>query len=291
MVHKRKVAVVVDSSSCLPRALLEEWDIYTVPHELVIQDRTFEDGIDMGAETFYQLLQRDHISPTTSAPTPGRFLDVFRMASSVADNLVCITIASNFSSTHQAATTAATMAQAELSCGITVVDSQAAAGAQGLIALEAARKAARDEGLQQVLNRVDRLIPEVNLLAFLDTLVYLRRSGRVPRLAAWAGSILGVRPLTELKMGEARLLGKPRSRARALEKLLDLAKDRAGGRPVNVNVMHAHAADDAEVLRCRVESALDCRDLFVSEFTPVMGAHLGPGLVGLAFHTVEEDLP
>ena len=286
MVRKRKVAVVVDSSSCLPRELLERWQLDVVPHELIIEDRSFKDGIEIEPAEFYRLLQKNHQIPTTSSPKPESFLEVFRSASTVAESIVCITLAANFSTTFDSASLAARMAESELSgCCIKVVDSKAAAGAEGLIALEAAKTAQLGADLEQVTSKVDELIPRVNLLAFLDTLYFLRRGGRVPRVAAWAGSILGIKPLTELKLGEARLLEKPRSRARAMERLVSLTQGRVEGRPVHVNVMHAQAAADAEKLCQRVEMEFNCQELFTSEFTPVMGAHLGPGLLGLAFYT------
>ena len=289
MVHKRKVAVVVDSSSCLPRALLEESDIYVVPHELIIDEQSFRDGIDIEPDEFYQLLQKNQKIPSTSSPKPDVFLEAFRSASAVAENVVCITLSTNFSSTYNSASVAARMAEDELpGChAITVIDSRAAAGAEGLIALEAARAAQGGADLEQVMARIEELVPKVNLLAFLDTLYYLRRSGRVPRVAAWAGSLLGIKPLTELKLGEARMVDKPRSRAKAMDRLLSVTKARVQDGPVHVNVMHAQAADGAGQLYRRIEAEFNCQELFISEFTPVMGAHLGPGLLGIAFYTGE----
>ncbi|MCE2463319.1 MAG: DegV family protein [Dehalococcoidia bacterium] len=289
MVHKRKVAVVVDSSSCLPRELLDKWDIYVVPHELIIQDRSFRDGIDINPAEFYQhYLNKDHEIPTTSSPKPVSFLEVFKSAFAVADGVVCIVLSANFSSTCQSAIIATRMAEKDMpGCRINVIDSGAAAGAEGLIALEAAKVAQCGAGLEEVVARIEELIPHVNLLALLDTLYYLRRSGRVPRMAAWAGAILGIRPLTELKLGEARVLDKPRSHAKGVERLVGVMKDRVQQRPAHVNVMHAHAADSAMKLYHRVETEFNCREIFISEFTPVMGAHLGPGLLGLAFYADE----
>ena len=286
MVHKREVALVVDSSCCLPQELLDQWQIHTVPHELVIDGRSLRDGIDIGPTEFYQLLGKNNQVPTTSCPKPASFLELFRLASTVANNVLCITLSANFSSTYDSATTTARIAEEELpGFHVRVVDSQAAAGAEGLIVLAASRAASRGAGLEEVTSVVSRLIPKVSLLAFPDTLDYLRKSGRVPRIAAWAGLVLGIKPLAELKLGQARVIEKPRSRARAIQRLADLMMERVQQRPVHVNVMHANAAADAHQLRQQVDTYFTCRELFVSEFTPVMGAHLGPGLLGLAFFT------
>ena len=284
MVHQRQVAVAVDSSCCLPRNLLDRWGIHVVPHELIIQERSYRDGVDIDPAEFYRLLQANNHVPTTSSPKPAAFLEAFRRAGSEADSVVCVTLSAGFSATYQSARSAAIMAEAE-GTHVVVVDSGAAAGAAGLMALEAARTAQSGGSTEDVVSRVEDLIPRVNLLAFLDTLYYLRRSGRVPLVAAWASSLLGIKPLTELKHGKARLLGKPRTRARATERLLAVMRDRVGDAEAHVNVMHAKAAEDAQALGHQVESEFNCREVFISEFTPVMGAHLGPGLLGVAFHT------
>jgi DegV family protein with EDD domain len=286
LVHQRKVAVVVDSSSSLPRDLLDRWDIRVVSHELVLGDRTFRDGVDIRPDEFYRLLQNGSGTPTTSSPGPAGFLEAFRSAGGAAGSTVCITLASDFSATYSSACLAARTASQEMPGSvIRVIDSRTAAGAEGLIALEAARAADAGADLEGVLSVVHDLIPRVNLLAFLDTLDYLRRSGRVPRVAALAGSLLGIRPLTELRLGEARMLERPRSRGRAMERLVAVMGGRVGERPVHVIVMHAQASNDADDLSRRVQDRFDCREVFVSEFTPVMGAHLGPGLLGLAFYS------
>ncbi len=290
MVQQRKVAVVVDSSSCLPKKLREQWDIRIVPHELVIDGRSFRDGIDIDPSEFYRTLGNNLHVPTTSAPKPAAFLEAFQEAATNAEAVLCITLSSNFSATFESAGIASRIAQQELPhLQVSVVDSQAAAGAEGLIALEAARQATGGADLGGVSSRVEELIPRVNLLAFLDTLYYLGKSGRIPKVKAWAGSLLGIKPLTEMTLGEARLLGKPRSRAKATARMVEIMKERTGDSPAHINIMHGHAEEDAEELRSRIEKEFNCVELLVSEFTPVMGAHTGPGLLGVAFYTESRE--
>ena len=288
MVHKPDVAVVVDSCSCLPQELVDGLPLFVVPHELTVSGRTFRDGVDIHPDEFYRLVRASPAPPTTASPRPAAFLEAFRQASQSAKDVLCLTLSINFSSTYDSARAAARMAGSEMPhLNVQVIDSRAAAGAEGLIALNAARAAHQGADILQVISVVEELIPEVNMLAFLDTLDYLRRSGRVPLVAAWAGSILGIKPLTELRLGEAKLLDKPRSRSKAMERLAAVMKSRVGSKPVHVNVMHAHSAEDADKLLKRMDQEFDCRELFMSEFTPVMGAHLGPGLIGAAFYTDE----
>ena len=288
MVQEHNVAVVVDSCSSLPRELVDDLPFFVAPHELAVGQRTFLDGVDIDPDEFYRLVKTSSSPPTTSGPRPSTFLDAFRRASLVAKDVLCLTLSMNFSSTYDSAISASRIAHSELpDINIQVIDSRTAAGAEGFIALNAARAAREGADIGQVVTGVQELIPNVNLLAFLDTLYYLGRSGRVPRIAAWAGSMLGFKPLCELRLGEARLLDRPRSRRKAMHRMLAVMSSRIGSKPVHVNVMHAQAAEDASILLEKINGEFDCREIFVSEFTPVMGAHLGPGLIGVAFYSDE----
>ena len=291
MVLQHDVAVVVDSSSCLPQDLLRKWNITVVPHELIIGHRSFRDGVDIQPDEFYWLLsQENHDVLTSAAPQLGHFLDAFLAAGEQAPNVLCLTLSAEFSATYRSACAAVELANGKLSnTRVQVMDSRAAAGGSGLIALAAARWAAMGQSMDQVTARVKRLVPRVNLLAFLDTLRYLSRSGRIRKIDAWAGNLLGVKPLTELRLGEARMLEKPRSRIKATERLLDVIRQRVGLMPIVVNVMEADAAQDSHALSQRIRSEFNCREIFNSQFTPVMGLHTGPGLLGVAFYVSEED--
>ena len=292
MVLQHDVAVVVDSGSCLPTDLLRKWNITVVPHELVIGQRSLRDGVDIQPNEFYRMLpETDSSTLSTSAPQPKHFLQAFLAAGQLAPNVLCLTLSAQFSATYRSACAAADQAASELvNNSVKVVDSQSAAGGSGLIALAAARWASMGLKLDQVITNVDRLVPRLNLLAFLDTLRYLSRGGRVRKFEAWVGSLLSIKPLTELRMGEAHMLEKPRSRTRATERLLDIMRQRVGGRPVNVNVMEAAAPEDARALFRRIEAEFECQELFISQFTPVMGLHTGPGLLGVAFYSNDEEV-
>ena len=290
MVRQHDVAVVVDSGSCLPPDLLRQWDITVAPHELTFDGRTFRDGVDLHRDQFYELLKKKRGALTTAAPRPQQFLESFIAAGMIAPNVLCLTQSCNFSATYQSARAAAVLADSRMSgVRVEVIDSQAAAGASGLIALAAARWAAKGYSMERVVAGVNHLIPRVDLIAFLETLYYLRRSGRVGKLQAWTGSLLRVRPVTELKLGEARILEKPRSRARAMQRLLDLMGQRVGRSLVTLNVMEADSRVDAQALLGRIQSEFNCREAILSEFTPVIGAHTGPGLLGVAFYMHEAD--
>jgi len=251
---------------------------------LVLNGKSYLDGIDLAPTDFYRLLRESSTLPTTSAPPPARFLEAFQQASEYADSVLCIAVASRFSSSLDSARDAARDASEILpDTRIEVLDSESAAGGEGLIALEAWRAAKNGADLERVLKRAKAISEKVRLLAFVDTLYYLWKGGRVPRLAHAGTSLLKLKPVFELAQGDVNNLARPRTTRRAIGRLVELMHDRVSSEVVHATVMHADAANAAEELRVRVESEFDCAELFVSEFTPVMGAHIGPGLVGVAF--------
>ena len=290
MVRQRDLALVVDSGCCLPDSLVSEWGITVIPHRLVLDGKVLRDGVDIRPSGFYTALRGGIDPPTTSAPAPAEFLDAFSSRLDEGQDVVCLTISSHFSSTHQSALTARDLASQDTNRGrVEVIDTCTAAGGTALLALAAARLGSEGRTIDDVSRRLRSLIPGISLFAFLDSLDYLRRGGRVGKLPALAGDLLGIKPIAELSMGETRLVGKPRGRNRAAERLVDLMRERAGGNPVRVNVMEADAAEEAEGLLRLITDEFDCVEAITSQFTPVMGAHTGPGVLGIAFHTESGD--
>ncbi len=199
---------------------------------------------------------------------------------------LCVTPAAGFSVAYDSAVAACRMAgDAFENTRVDVIDSGTAAGGAGLVALAAAAWASQGLCISEVSRRVRSLVPRINLVAFLDTLEYLQRGGRVGRIPAWAGGVLNIKPVVELRMGETTLVARPRGRVRATDRLLDFLRERAGRESVRVNVMEADAAQEAEVLLPRITAEFNCKQAFISQFTPVMGAHTGPGVLGISFYT------
>ncbi len=282
--QKDRVAIVVDSAASLPQDMGEHTQLYVVPLQLTLSGRTYEDGRDLTSTDFYRMLKGMTGTPSTAAPSPARFLDVFRSATLEASSIVCVTVSPRFSSSYDSAMSAAHEARDVLPhAQIVVLDSESAAGAEGLIAMEAWRAARRGASIEEVRAAALAVVSKVSLLAFLDTLYYVWKSGRVPRVAHFGTSLLRIKPIFELLRGEIRTLARPRTAATATDRMLELMGRRIGPGPVHATVMHAHAGEAAELIRKRLDTEFRCEELFVSEFSPVMGAHTGPGLLGVAF--------
>lgn len=282
--QKHSVAIVVDSATSLPAELGHDSQLYVVPMTLTIDGKTYLDGQDITPTSFYRMLKDSSVPPTTSAPSPASYLESFKQAAEKAQSILCLTVGSGFSASFDAANVAAHEALEALpGVEISVLDSESAAGGEGLIALQALRAVSNGDSLDDVKAVAMDVIPRIRLLAFLDTLYYLWKGGRVPRIAHTGTSLFRIKPLFELKHGKVSTIARPRTHKKAVKRLLELMRERTESGPIHATVMHADALEAAEELRSKVETEFLCEDLFVSEFTPVMGAHIGPGLLGIAF--------
>ena len=290
MSQRDNVAVVVDSAASLPEGASEYAGMHIVPMQLTIEGNTYLDGRNLTPGTFYRMLKETKKTPTTASPSPQSYLDTFQLAAEEASSILCITISPRFSSSYDSAKAAAQEAIETIpQVQITVFDSESAAGGEGLIAMEAWRAARRGAGLPEVIASAQTVMSKVSLLAFLDTLYYLWRSGRVPKVAYAGTSLLKIKPLFELTRSEVRTVARPRTSPRAEERMLEMMRARVGPGPVHATVMHADAAAAAGLLRQRIEAEFHCTELFISEFSPVMGTHTGPGLLGIAFWSEDAE--
>lgn len=281
----KKVAVITDTTACVPQEQIEKYGIQLVPMVIVFGNKTYQDGIDMTATEFYSVLKEAEDLPTTSHPSPDAFLKAYLEASKKAENVLCITLSSNFSGSLNSARLAMDMAKETLpGINIQVLDCGTAAAAQGLVVLAAARAAASENSLAEVIEIARTVMSDVTLFAMLDTLNYLIKGGRVPRIAGLMGSLLKIKPIFSLKDGKAPFVMNSRGTSNAMNSILELmVKTKMKGQ-LHAAVMHADAPDKAAELRDLIASRYDRHEIFVTEFTPVMGVHTGPGLVGVAFY-------
>lgn len=278
------VAIITDSTACIPASLALENAIDVVPLTLTLDDQTFADG-ELDSGRFYDLLRASRHS-STAAPSPGVYLDYIRRASRRARSILCITVSAQFTAMYDSATGAAALARQEMpDLDVRVFDSRNATMAQGFIALEAARVAAAGASIDEVIARAEALVPRVATIAVLDTLTYIARSGRVPRVAAWATELLQVKPIAEFRQREIKLISRTRTRRAAIDRLSSILEGRVDGKGrLHICVQHTNAPGDAEALAQRIGASLHPAELYVSEFTRVMGVHTGPGLLALSYY-------
>ena len=273
-----KTRIVTDSAANIPAELIAEHDIRVVPMYLKFGESVYQDGVDLPRGEFYPKLEREEVPVSTAAPSAGDYREAFERALEGAAGVVCVTVASFVSVSYEAARVAAS----ELSGRVRLVDSRSASMGEGWAAVEAARLAAKGGGLDECAARAEEIAGRTQLCATINTFEYLRRSGRVHALLAYAGTALNIKPVFALRGGKIEQLGRPRSRSRAIDRLVAETTPLAERGPLHCSVAHAAVPDEAEALVERLRGEIDCAEMLLTEFTPLMGAHTGPGLLAVA---------
>lgn len=280
-----RVAIVADSLACLTREQVEQYGITIAPIPLSFQGKIYRDWVDITPSQAYQLFLKDPGSFKTAGASPGIFLEAYREASKRAKNILCVTLSARLSGACEAAKQAIEEVKKELpQLSVEVVDSKTVTAAEGFIALAGARAAEMDKSLAEVVKAVEEMRERVTFLALLDTIRHVYRTGRIPKIAAVAGSVISIKPILTSSGGIIRFITAARSRERGIDKMLKIMRNSVGQKPVHVAVMHAYAPDEAEKLKERVAAEFDCAELWVTELSPVMGYATGTGTLGLAFY-------
>jgi DegV family protein with EDD domain len=273
-----RTVIVTDSAANLPADLAAAHRVVVVPMYLKFGEVVYLDGVDLPRGEFYARLEREDVPVSTAAPSAGDYRDAFARALEEADAVVCVTVASFVSVSFDSARLAA----AEFPGRVRVIDSQSASMGEGWAVVEAARLAATGASLDEVAARAEDVARRTQLVATIDTFEYLRRSGRVHAILAYAGTALNIKPVFAVRGGRIEQLGRPRSRARAIERLVEETRPLAARGPLHLAVVHAAVPAEAEALLERLRGELDCAETALTEFTPLMGAHTGPGVLGVA---------
>jgi DegV family protein with EDD domain len=280
--HLSRVAIVTDSTTGLPARLIEELGIHIVPVLLIQGRQTFRDGVDISPSEVYRRLRAGEEVFTSAAPTISDFLDVYRAAAEGASAVVSIHMSPELSNTYGVALVASKQVE---DVQASVFNCNSAAIGQGFVVLEAARAAAAGATLDQVLHRAEEIANKIQFLFTLDTFEYLQKSGRMGGAAALLGTMLQIRPVLYIPRGTVEVFARPRTRPRAIQLILEQMAGEPQEQPLHAAIAHADALQEAEDLRRIVAERFHCAELLLTEFTPVVGAHTGPGLLGVAFYT------
>jgi DegV family protein with EDD domain len=282
------IAVVTDSCASIPPELVESLQIEVVPYYIHRGNETLRDLVDVSRDEFFRWLPTAEKLPMTANPGPGDYLTAFARAAQRADGIVSIHMTSKGSGAYQSACVAQEMAQAQLpGIQIEVIDTLQVSMVHGWAAIEAARAAQAGADLDQVAAAARYVATTGWMIQTADTLRYLYLGGRIGRAQNLMGTLLNVKPIIGMEEGIIIPLGQARGSSKAYAKVLELMRERgAANGPIKVAVTHVAVPDRAELLLELVKQAFDCRETLISELSPALGVHTGPGLVGVNFFPV-----
>jgi DegV family protein with EDD domain len=273
---RQRVALVTDSTAYLPAELVQRYDIAVVPLQVVLDGRPFDEGAGLSGHDVAEALRHSrHVS--TSRATPAQVLDVYtQTVDRGAHEIISVHLSSELSGTYDSAKLAAQDSPAP----VHVVDSRSLGMGVGFAVLEAARLRAEGADVLTAASAAQRRAGGTSVFFYVQTLEYLRRGGRLTTAQAIIGAALGVKPLLHIVDGRIQPLENVRTAGRALSRLEELAVDQAGLDLVDIAVHHLDSVERAQTLAERLSERLPAvRDVMVSEVGPVVGAHVGPGLV------------
>jgi DegV family protein with EDD domain len=279
-----RVAVISDSISCIPSELAARYNINIIPAGLVIDRKVYPD-MTLSNEQFWKMFHQAKEPITTVAISPQSFYDLFREVGNQTKEIVCILFSRVLSATFSAAESARkTLAEEKAGLNIEILDSRSAAGAEGYIALEAARAAWEGKNRLEVLKAAQEMMPRANFYCCVETLKYLIRCGRAPKLAL-LGDLMGVKPIISInkETGEVENFGRARGMARAKAELVAMVRRAVGDKPVHLNIHYSDNPGEGEELKRLTESKLNAVEIWTTPYSPVMASQCGP-VVAISFY-------
>ncbi len=280
------IEIVTDSSAHLPPDQRQRLGIRVVPLKAIFGQDVYRDEIDLSNKQFYEMLPKAKDHPTTSQPSAGDFIEVYRPLLEAGKEIVSLHLPTKLSGTYASACAAKVELENQFrrAVPITIVDTPWVSLALGMLCIAAAQAGQAGKSREEVVAIVNALIPKLNLIFVLDTLEYLKRGGRIGGARAMVGTLLNVKPLLQVEGGQVEPLEQPRSRSKAIKRLVEIMEQRADRRPLHVGVLHAMAVKEAAALEREVRARFDCRELYTAEIGMVIGVHTGPNAIGLAFY-------
>jgi DegV family protein with EDD domain len=274
------VKIVTDSLADVPPAIAKELDITQIPCIVRFGEQEYRDRVDLSASEFYRKLAQSETLPTTSQPAAGAFEEAYRQVAETTDQIISIHVIGALSGTLNAARLGA---QNVTSAHIEVIDSKQVTMGLGWLVILAARAAKLGHPLDEIKKMVEETIARVHVLGMLDTLKYAQRGGRLGKGAALVGTLLNVKPLLSIVDGEILPVENVRTQKRALERLVEIV---LGSGPIQeLSVIHAAAPDLAKKVQQLLSDTFPKEQIVMSETGPVLGTHVGPGAVGIAWVT------
>lgn len=275
------VKIITDSSAYLPTALANQYDIDVLPLTLNWEENSYRDGVDILADEFYTKLKTANHLPTTNAVSVHQYQEAIQHALDKGQEPLILSISTGISASHNNAVVAVNSFPDK---SVAIVDTRLVSMALSFMVLAAARKAEAGATLEDVKKTAEEAYHHIGVYFTVDTLKYLHKGGRIGGAKRLLGSALKIKPLLQIKDGKIEAAGSAITRKKALEKLVALVEEGIGGRsPVRISVFHALDLPTARQLEEICVEKFAPVETIMSEVSPVVGAHVGPGTVSIAY--------
>lgn len=273
------IKVVTDSTSDLDSAIAEDLGITIVPLNVHFGETVFKDGIDLNTDQFFDKLINGNVFPSTSQPSLGEFVDVYKEISQPGDVIISVHVSSKLSGTINSAQQAANTLSGTVD--VRIVDTQQVSMTVGLSAVGAAQAAQEGKSAEECIAIAESVAKRSNFFALFDTLEYLEKGGRIGKARSLIGGLLKIRPILRVEDGEIGQFSKARSRNMGMLKLEQAVREL--GKLDDIAIVYSTDGTDAEKLAATVEELLpDGKSPFLTRVGPVIGTHAGPNLVAIA---------
>jgi len=276
---------VMDTAGDLPNGWQNDYQIDLIPINIIHQGKTYLQGIDLGYEDFYQLVESSAALPSTSQPTPYQFTEFYKKIAEPGDTILSIHITEKLSGTMASAKIAADELKGEYE--IIPFDSASGTLSMGMMAKEAREMDRAGKSLEEIQKRLEFIREKMELVFTVDDLKFAQMSGRIKHLQAALASLLNVKPIIELKDGIIEMGEKVRSRSKSIDKLMDKMMKKFGDQRVVMGVVHARDKDAGQELVRRVIDQFNCAEVVFADISISLAAHFGPGALGIVGYPIE----
>ena len=280
-----KIAILTDSTANLPKDFVDQHNIKVIPLKIHWGETNYEDGVDITPTEFYKRLAKSSTIPTTSQPPINEFLEIYKNLALDNDAIIVPLISSGISGTISSAITATTMFS---KVPVEVIDTHSTSSGLALVVIAIAQAVADGKNLMEIRNFATDIVKRLDLFFAVDTLKYLHKGGRIGGASKLFGSALSIKPILYLDdQGKIDSLEKVRTKRKAIARLIELAVEKADGKPAHIGIMHSNAPGEADQIHDQLIAQIDCKQLNIYNLSPVIGTHVGPGTVGIGIYTEE----
>ena len=279
------IRIVTDSTCDLPEELMALHDIHVVPIHIQFGVETYRDGQTIDKPTFYRRVEQDGMLPKTSQPPPGDFVRMYQAIVGPADEIFSIHVTGKLSGTFNSAQLAAEALADRIK--VHVFDSWAGSAGLGFMCLDAVRMAEAGKSAADILKRLETTRPQVNHLFTMANLKFAEMSGRVNKLQSALASLLNIKPIVQAEGGLMQVADQVRTRKKAIERVISIARERVGETKVNLAVIHAQAPDEAAQMLEQARRALQVGETFVHDLALSLAVHFGPGTLAVVTYPAE----